>query len=416
MVSVLAGGSSVAPPRGMAAYLSAVRGGESVLVRPRAGYPGLEKTVGLVAGLAPGVLTVTDVADLLETVEPGEVPPGPGAAPSHRTGDDEAGVVGYHSSGSTGLPKCVVYRGATVRAHARLIASSLGLDASHRYASLTPPNFAYGLSILNSHELSGVPISFTDDAAELAAAYAGTDEPLTLYLLPQQASLLASIEDALPLERVITAGGRVSGPTVESLLRRYPELRLTAMYGQAELGPRLALWDGPLAEFVPGTLGQPIGDVEFRLDDAEASGRTQLLVNTPHAMSWTIPAPYDAVLPGPAPDAVVATGDYAALDEQGRYVHTGRREDLANVAGTKVLLGDLSRSLEAALPLAGLRVTKRKARVSGDDVPVVELVPAPGASFTAADVRRALRDEWGPLVALLDVKLVDRITISEAGK
>ena len=86
------------------------------------------------------------------------------------------------------------------------------------------------------------------------------------------------------------------------------------------------------------------------------------------------------------------------------------------MAGTKVLLADLARSVEDALPLAALRVTKRKARLSGDDVPVVEVIPRAGATFTAADIRRALHATWGPLVALLDVRIVDQLSISEAGK
>lgn len=404
VVSVLLGGAPTSPPAGMAAYLEALGEHSSVLVRPRNGYPGFADALAQAAELAGGRLVVTDLESDVTVVDSGRDVPA------------SEPILGYHSSGSTGLPKCVVYRHDVVRDHARLIASSLALTADSRYASLTPPNFAYGLSILNSHQLAGVPVSWAARASELEDAYAGTDEPLTLYLLPQQASLLAAVEGRLPLERVITAGGRVSQPTVQSLLARYPHLRLTAMFGQAELGPRLALWDGPLRDFHPGTLGDPIGDVRFRLADPDSDGRTQLLVNTPHAMSWTIPAPYDRVLPGPAADDEVATGDYAELLPSGHYLHTGRREDLANVAGTKVLLADLARSVEDALPLAALRVTKRKARLSGDDVPVVEVIPRAGATFTAADIRRALHATWGPLVALLDVRIVDQLSISEAGK
>lgn len=403
VVTVLNAGAPSAPPAGMAAYLDALDRGQSVLVRPRSAYAGFPDALARVAGLVAGRLLVTDLAEAA-TDAPGQAG---GAAPA---------VVAYHTSGTTGLPKCVVYRQRTVREHALLIADSLGLRAGGRYASLTPPNFAYGLSIVNSHALSGVPVSFAREPSELEAAYGGTRDPLTVYLLPQQASLLATGDAELPLERVITAGGRVSRATVDSLLGRYPDLRLTAMYGQAELGPRLALWDGPLRDFVPGTLGDPIGDVRFRLGQPDGDGRTELLVTTPHAMSWTVPPPYDGVLPGPSATDEVATGDHAERLASGQYRHTGRREDIANVAGTKLLLTDLAASIEARLPVTALRVSKRRARLSGDDVPVVEMVPAGRDALSVSQVRRVLHDVWGPLVALLDIRIVDQLTMSEAGK
>ena len=389
-------------------YLSVLGSGGSALVRPVAAYDGLEMVCQHVAALAGGPLLVTSMGGADPTKE----------RPATGRGTDA--VVAFHTSGSTGRPKCVVYDAATVRAHAAMIGRSLSLDRECRYAALTPCGFAYGLSIVHSHALTGVPVHFVvGGTAGLGEGLQDRRDVDTVYLLPQQATLLLGHADDLPsLRTIIVAGGRLAAATASALGERFPGLELVNMYGQAELGPRISTWRGPIADFSEGLIGQPVEGVEIELGPPDDRGRGELRVRTPYGMRHLLRAPYDDVVPGPAPDASHATGDYAVRVEAG-FVHAGRADGFANVAGTRVDLDELTRTIERAVPTVAVRVRTRTSRVTGDDLVVVQVVPPGGtehAAYDAVGLRRALHPVVGSLVSLLDIRLVDHLAVGEAGK
>jgi acyl-coenzyme A synthetase/AMP-(fatty) acid ligase len=389
-------------------YLAALDDGRSVLVRPQGTYPGMDRVVVQVSALVDEPLLVTDLHGAEEVAD------------TDRTSASELSgpVLAFHTSGSTGTPKCVVYEVATVRAHAARITTSLDLSSAARYMSLVPVGFAYGLSIVHSHAWSGVDVRFVagiaaDDLADLLAT-----ECNVLYLLPQQASLLltASGIRPAPSSRIIVAGGRLSGAAAAALADRYPGLQLTNMYGQAEMGPRLAVWQGPVAEFVEGNIGRPLPGVRLELSPPNGAGQSSLLASTDHAMAFVIAPPYDEVQRGPAPGEQVVTGDLASLRPDGDLIHHGRADLVANVAGTKVDLRELADHVEDRFATIAVRVTTRPSRVTGDSLPVIHIVPCTDANYSAADVRRALRETWGSLATLAVVELVDHLALGEAGK
>ena len=62
-----------------------------------------------------------------------------------------------------------------------------------------------------------------------------------------------------------------------------------------------------------------------------------------------------------------------------------------------------------------VRVDARPARVGGDVVPVIQIVPGEGAVARGA-VRRVLHAEIGSVAALCDIRIVDRLEVGESGK
>lgn len=412
-------------------YLRAVSGGVSALVRPVQTFDGLDRVVDVVASLTSTPLLVTDLTG--------------GGVRHAPTGGPEAldePLLAFHTSGSTGSPKCAIYRRSAVTAHARAIAHSLGLDADSdtTYVALPPPRFAYGLSIVHSHHEAGVPVTFAAAAwglPALAEAITGSDGPVAVYALPQHAPLLLTADvDPARVTRIIVAGGRLSGGAAASLAERFPRADLTNMYGQAELGPRLSLWHGRLADFVEGTIGRPLPGVHLRIvtlqDRAEATAVTDgtgeagaaespdapvgaIRARSPYAMWRYLPPPYTEALPGPGPDEYVRTGDLGGLLPDGQLRHDGRADHVLNVAGTKVDLRAMTRLVEDAFSPVAVRITSRPARLGGDRVPVIEIVPG-ALSPRTSQVRRALHAEFGPLAGLCDIHLVERLTLGESGK
>lgn len=392
-------------------YRRAVAAGSSVLVRPTAGYEGIDTVTGHLAALSSRPLLVTDLEGITREVA---AAPGPDAL--------DAPLLAFHTSGSTGRPKCVVYRRAVVERHARTIAAALRLrEEALAYVALAPPRFAYGLSIVHSHDAAGVPVTFAAAEQGLPGVAAVTGEQaadLAVYALPQHTPLLLGARlDPGRVRRIIVAGGRLSGAAARSLGARFPRADLTNMYGQAELGPRLSTWRGPLEEFVEGSVGHALPGVELqvrRRGEAEHADEVgEIHARTPFAMWRHIRPPYDAVEPGP--EGFVRTGDRGVLLPDGQLRHEGRADHVINVAGTKVDAQVVRALVEKAFSPLVVRVGARPARVGGDDVPVVELVPG-ARPVRVGDVRRVLHTEFGSLAGLCDVRVVDRLDLGESGK
>lgn len=407
-----------------AAYTEALDRGASILVRPQEGFEGLDRVVDTVARMAAGPLLVTDlersghvVAQERETSVREAATPG-----SDRVGE---ALLAFHTSGSTGSPKCVVYRHEEVRSHARAVVDGLSLDDEFAYVALPPARFAYGLSIVTTHHLAGVPVTFapTEWGLEGVSQVAAADpRGLAVYALPQHTPLLlASGLPADRLGRLIIAGGRLSGAAAGALARRFPAMRLSNMYGQAEMGPRLAMWHGSPADFTEGLIGRPIDGVD--LDVAEGPGGPEgasevgeLVARTDHAMSWCLRAPYDRLEEFAGRREFQRTGDLGAHLPNGDLRHEGRADHIVNVAGTKV---DLRRVVEIVQAVANpllVSVGSRPTRVGGDAVPVIEIVPDGPAPRATAPIRRALHTEFGSLAALFTLTFVDRPTVKESGK
>lgn len=378
----------------------------SVLVRPQTPFEGLQRVVEAVATLAPGPLLVTDLAGHEE-----EFPPTVREARAEHGHRLSEPVFAFHTSGSTGLPKCVIYRRSEVLAHARVVAEMLDLNAEITYVALPPPRFAYGLSIVNSHALVDVPVTFVNPQNELGSVEVNHGEELAIYALPQHAPLLLSSD--LPAEsvtRLLIAGGRLTQASAAALARRFPRMRLTNMYGQAEMGPRLAMWEGDPRDFSEGTIGRPIPGVEL---DVSADG--ELLARSDHAMTFGLNPPYADVEPFAGRHEPVRTGDLASRLPDGDFRHDGRGDHVLNVAGTKIDVRHIVSIVDAAARPLLVQVHSRPAR-TGDTIPVVEIVTDGPPETDAITIRRALHAEIGSLAALFDIRFVDTPTVKESGK
>lgn len=387
-------------------YTRAYTNGRSVLVRPMETYDGWTRVLAAVTARSGPPVFVTDLAGRQDTVC-GEAD---GLA---------APLYAFHTSGSTGSPSAVVYAKSVVARHARAIAESLRLDAGITYVALPPPRFAYGLSVVNSHIESGVPVTFTDATWTLPGLTRIADETegdIALYALPQHVpALLSARIDPQRLVRLIIAGGRISAAGVSKVAERFPRLRLTNMYGQAEMGPRLSMWDGDPAQFVEGMIGRALPGVTLRVEAGSAGGAGRLMAASPYAMDHILRAPYTTPRPGPGAGEI-ATGDLAFTDEDGTLRHAGRADHVLNVAGTKVDLARLHQIVtEVARPLA-VKVHSKTAAHSGDVRPVVEIVPGPDTPERTGPVRKSLAAEFGRLAGLFDITYVQELTLKESGK
>lgn len=404
----------------LARYAAAYFADESIFVRPVEAYDGIDRALDTVAGFT-GELFVTDLAGAAEHATSRTV------SGDGRSDHDAQPVFAFHTSGSTGSPSCVIYRKSVSRAHARAIAEALELTSRVTYVALPPPRFAYGLSIVNSHLEADVPVTFVDadwTLPGLTAVAEATEGEIALYALPQHTPLLVSADiDPARVTRLFIAGGRISEGSVRRLAEHFPNLRLTNMYGQAEMGPRLSIWDGDPADFVEGSIGSPLRGVNLRVepasngtdgtDSTDSTGR--IVAASEYAMWRLLRAPYTDLTDGPGTGEIV-TSDLASVTSDGTLRHAGRADHVLNVAGTKVDLRRLQEVVtEAAKPVI-VRIGSKPSKVAGDDIPVVEIVPGPETPEKTAPIRRALHEEFGRLASLFDIVFVRQLSLKESGK
>lgn len=259
------------------------------------------------------------------------------------------------TSGSTGSPKLVRLSRTNLLANARSIADYLRIRPDDRALTSLPLHYCYGLSVLNSHLVSGATVVLTDlsvatecfwDLAtrERATSFAGV--PYTFDLL--DASGFERRE--LPHLRYVTqAGGRMDPATV----RRYAELGrrrgwdLFVMYGQTEATARMAYLPPDLAAARPDAVGVPVPGGSFALAPVPGLEQSpdvgELVYRGPNVMMGYAESVADLAR-GPELTEL-RTGDLARQAPDGLWEVTGRLNRHAKVFGLRLDLERLERQL-----------------------------------------------------------------------
>ncbi|MET4638441.1 AMP-binding protein [Mycetocola sp. 2940] len=260
------------------------------------------------------------------------------------------------TSGSTGSPKLVRLSFDNLRSNAASIAEYLRLESSDRAATTLPLQYCYGLSVVNSHLLTGASLllterSVTEDAfwqeasAHRITSFAGV--PHTFDLL--EASGFA--ERPIPSLRYVTqAGGRLAPETVHRFAQIGDErgFDLFVMYGQTEATARMAYLPPELIGASAGAIGRPIPGGRFRIDasdgtDAPAGNSGELVYEGPNVMLGYAETPEDFRLGRTASE--LRTGDLARRREDGLYEIVGRISRFVKIFGLRVDLDRVERLL-----------------------------------------------------------------------
>ncbi|HEX5861917.1 MAG TPA: AMP-binding protein [Nocardioides sp.] len=257
------------------------------------------------------------------------------------------------TSGSTGSPKLVRLSHHNLRSNAASIASYLRLTPDDRALTSLPLHYCYGLSVVNSHLLSGAGLVLTDNSVvdecfwqrfreAGATSFAGV--PYTFDLLDHS----GFADRELPSLRYVTqAGGRLPPDRV----RRYAELGqrrgwdLVVMYGQTEATARMAYLPPERATTRPEAIGIAVPGGRLRIEpvaEATETGVGELVYEGPNVMLGYAESPAD-LSEGRTVD-VLRTGDLARVSD-GLFEIVGRRSRRAKVFGLRL---DLDR-VEAEL-------------------------------------------------------------------
>jgi acyl-coenzyme A synthetase/AMP-(fatty) acid ligase len=351
---------------------------------------------------------VTDCATTFERLGQGEPPP---TTPE----------LIIETSGTTGDPKMVRYRKDVIRDCATTIADNLPLRSERDYVSLVNPRLAYGLSIVHSHLLADVPVTFRPAPAHLNA-WAELRESLrpetSVYLLPHQSYLLAQDESwsfggALEL---IFAGGKLTEAMIANLKPTFPNATIVNMYGQAELGPRISMGRSAIAEFAEGNVGRPLPGVDIRItpEDGVSDPAGNIEVNSPFQMSS-----YFRVTGAPAATEQPAdwwqTGDIGYRAQNGDLWVAGRAAPDINFLGSRVQVDQLRGLVREVPGVLDARVSAVDHRIYGQQ-PAIRALTETVDDGAERRIRRALAGAMGSSATAVLITVIDLASLPESGK
>ncbi|MFF2390549.1 AMP-binding protein [Agromyces sp. NPDC058104] len=358
-------------------YLAALEGGHPVLFVPPEGDDTARRNrAALVERFDPDVIARTDAHDAdgpRWTLDERR------AGTRHELHPELALLAS--TSGSTGSPKLVRLSADNLRSNAAAIAEYLRLSPADRAATTLPLQYCYGLSVVNSHLLSGASLLLTErsvtdedfwqEASEhRITSFAGV--PYTFELL--EAGGFGDRE--LPSLRYLTqAGGRLAPEAVRRIaaLGERRGFELYVMYGQTEATARMAYLPPELAATAAGAIGRPIPGGRLRIDPlggaddgsdgsdpashdgagagapAEGSrtgmvdGTGELVYEGPNVMLGYAEAPADFALGRTVHE--LRTGDLARRRDDGLFEIVGRANRFAKVFGLRIDLDRVERLL-----------------------------------------------------------------------
>ena len=285
------------------------------------------------------------------------------------------------TSGSTGSPKLVRQSYMNLRDNAGAIAEYLRLDETERPITTLPMNYVYGISILNSHLLTGGTLLLTDKGLMQKEFWAFFREagatsfggvPYTFEMLDKLRFTRMKLDS---LRTVTQAGGKLD-PELHGKFAAWAAetgRHFVVMYGAAEATSRMGYLPPERAVEKKGSMGIPIPGGKLALGD-ERHGRLE-------------------------------TGDMAQFDADGFYYIVGRKKRFLKIYGNRVNLDEVDRMIREAFHT-------ETASAGRDDRLTVFVTEAEKAE----GIREFLAGKTKLNPAAFRVKVIPEIPKNEAGK
>lgn len=261
------------------------------------------------------------------------------------------------TSGTTGATKLVRLSHGNIQANAAAIADYLRLGPNDRAITSLAPHYSYGLSVINSHLLTGAKLILTDHSvvddrfralfeSQNVTSMAGV--PYTYELLERSGFRTWAPETLATLTQ---AGGRLPPELVERY-RRWCEgrgVRFFVMYGQTEATARMSYVPPEMLAGNEATIGRPIPGGELMLVNPDGTFvehpdvEGELVYRGPNIMLGYAREEADLAR-GPELDRL-ETGDLAVRQTNGLFRITGRKSRFVKPYGLRVSLDEVETKL-----------------------------------------------------------------------
>jgi acyl-coenzyme A synthetase/AMP-(fatty) acid ligase len=260
------------------------------------------------------------------------------------------------TSGSTGSNKLVKISYENLNDNTKNIISFLKIDSTHRTITTMPPSYTYGLSIINTHLISGASIvvnSLTVMEKKFwillnetkVSSFGGV--PFFYEMLKK----LSFSNMSLPSIKYFTQAG---GHLKKELAEYYFKYALAnkklfyIMYGQVEATSRISYMQIDINNKEKiGSIGKPIpgGKIELRNNKSENDKDGEIVYSGKNvSMGYT--SSFKDLKSDDNKNRILKTGDIGTKDEDGYFYITGRKIRDVKVYGHRVNLDEIEKILE----------------------------------------------------------------------
>jgi len=319
--------------------------------------------------------------------------------------DEHAAAAMCYTSGTTGLPKGVVYSHRSTFLHTMGVASgeALAITQYDRLVPVVPMFHANAWGMPYAAWLAGADLLLPNRFAQAA--------PLARFIAAERATLAAAVPtvwydmlgldpatvDLSSLRMILCGGAAVPRSLIETYEKRLG-LRIVQGWGLTETSPVAALSyppkHGPAERAIEyrATAGRPLGGVEARVVDDEG----KVLPRDGHATGeievrgpWVTAGYYKDPAPEKFRDGWLRTGDVGRIDERGFITISDRAKDVVKSGGEWISTLELEAAILTHPAVREVAVIAMPDERWGER-PLACVVLAPGQSATPEELRAHL--------------------------
>ncbi len=321
------------------------------------------------------------------------------------------------TSGSTGSPKLVRLSERNLESNAESIAEYLEITENERPVTTLPMYYSYGMSVINSHLITGATILLTDKSIlqrefwsfikeRKATSIAGV--PYTYEMLRRLRFFRMNLPE---MKTMIQAGGKLNAEFVREYVdyAKQSGKKFIVMYGQTEAAPRMSYLPFEKASEKNASIGIAIPGGEFALADERGN-----LIHEPGTDGELLYKGENVCLgyaecrsdlnKGDENGGVLHTGDIARFDSEGFFYITGRMKRFVKIWGNRINLDATEQLVKA--------ITANCACAGVDDL-ITVFVTEDGLEERITSM---LSEKTGLNVAAFRVKKIDTIPVRTSGK
>ena len=264
------------------------------------------------------------------------------------------------TSGSTGSPKLVRQSYKNIEANTKSIVKYLNIEETERAITTLPMNYTYGISIINTHLMTGACLILTEKGLmqkefwqqlkeNKATSFGGV--PYTYEMLER----LRFFRMDLPSLKYLTqAGGKLSPDLHEKFAKWAIEndKKFIVMYGQTEATARMAYLPCEKSLEKYGSMGIAIPGGKFSLIDENGEE-----ITTPETVGELVYEGDNVTLgyaqcgedlkKGDERGGRLVTGDMAKFDKDGFFYIAGRKKRFLKIYGNRVNLDETERLIKS---------------------------------------------------------------------
>lgn len=258
------------------------------------------------------------------------------------------------TSGTTQNPKFVRLSKENLKDNLKKIIASLRITQKHRTITTMPLAYSYGLSILNSHLLSGASIvlnnksvidkNFWMDIKKYQVnSFGGVPE---LYRYLQRINFEKYISTSI--KYLTQAGGKLDEKTLKHIgkICKKKDIKFYVMYGQTEAAPRISClnWKDFFSKI--NSIGKPLKGYKIKLVDKNRKiiNKTNLkgeIMFLGKNVSLGYANDLNDLKKGDENNKILYTGDLAKKDKQNFFYIVGRKNRIFKLFGKRYDLDDI---------------------------------------------------------------------------